>query len=327
VGFQLSYVAVAGIVWLQQPIYRSLYIKHWIVRNVWNMIAVTVAAQIAAFPLCIYYFNQFPNYFLLTNLIAVPLSTVILFCGIILISFSWISVLADYMGLAMTYMIRFLNFLINKFNSLEYSMIENIYADIYTTAFLYSTVFFVCCLMIYRSKRFFWFSITFLSLFIAYHVVVNSRSGNQQKIIVYNVLKSQSIDFIKSNHYYYVGDSIGNNVIKPSRIRFKVSQVDSLPGLQRQGDLWIHSGIRLYIIDTSLAFVPLVERIRIDILVISRNPTLKIVDIVSAIKPSIIIFDASNSLWKIAKWKKECSALLLPFHSVTEKGGFVFNIP
>ena len=70
VGFQLSYLAIIGILWLQQPIYRLIYVKNLLIDKIWQMASVTLAAQLTAFPICIYYFHQFPNLFLIANLVA-----------------------------------------------------------------------------------------------------------------------------------------------------------------------------------------------------------------------------------------------------------------
>ena len=82
VGFQLSYLAVVGIVIFQKPIYNLIYIKNKRADKVWKLMAISLAAQILTFPICIYYFHQFPNLFLITNIIAVPLSSIILFAEI-----------------------------------------------------------------------------------------------------------------------------------------------------------------------------------------------------------------------------------------------------
>jgi competence protein ComEC len=83
VGFQLSYMAVLGIVVFYQDIYRWLLFRNVILKYIWSMIAVSLAAQLLTLPLTLYYFHQFPNYFLLSNIIALPLSTVILYGSIL----------------------------------------------------------------------------------------------------------------------------------------------------------------------------------------------------------------------------------------------------
>lgn len=73
-GFQLSYIAVVGILYFQ-PVFSSLIkAHHWLVIYIRDLITVSLAAQLATFPLIAYYFNQFPTYFLLTNLVVIPIS-------------------------------------------------------------------------------------------------------------------------------------------------------------------------------------------------------------------------------------------------------------
>ncbi|MDZ7845920.1 MAG: ComEC/Rec2 family competence protein [Owenweeksia sp.] len=83
VGFQLSYAAVFGIVWLQ-PKFESLWRPgNWPLRQLWGITTVSLAAQLATFPLGLYYFHQFPALFLLSNLMVIPLVTVLMYLGII----------------------------------------------------------------------------------------------------------------------------------------------------------------------------------------------------------------------------------------------------
>lgn len=76
-GFQLSYAALIGIVWLQKPLERKLYFRQAWLRNIWTLSSVTLAAQVLTLPFCLYYFGQFPLLFLFTNTVCVPLSTII----------------------------------------------------------------------------------------------------------------------------------------------------------------------------------------------------------------------------------------------------------
>jgi competence protein ComEC len=78
-------------------------------------------------------------------------------------------------------------------------------------------------------------------------------------------------------------------------------------------------------IDTAKLYLPSPKKIFLDYMVISKNPKIKIRDLAQAFDCSHYIFDASNSLWKIEQWKKECEELHLQFHSVSEQGAFVIN--
>jgi len=109
IGFQLSYAAVLSIVLFMRPVYNLFFIKNKWVDMLWKMNSVTIAAQILTTPLSIYHFHQFPNFFLLSNCIAVPLSTLVLFSEILLCLFSFLPVLPSFFGNLTSWMIRIMN--------------------------------------------------------------------------------------------------------------------------------------------------------------------------------------------------------------------------
>lgn len=93
IGFQLSYLAMLGILTVQKPIASIIYIKNKWLRKMWDGTSVGIAAQLFTFPLTLYYFHQFPNYFLLTNIGMMVFAGIVLSLGIILLSINWISFL------------------------------------------------------------------------------------------------------------------------------------------------------------------------------------------------------------------------------------------
>lgn len=88
VGFQMSFLAVLGIVMLNlrlRDVATPIWLSRWrVIRWMWSLVKVSLAAQIAVAPLSMYYFGTFPCYFLLTNLIAVPLAMLILYISVIM---------------------------------------------------------------------------------------------------------------------------------------------------------------------------------------------------------------------------------------------------
>jgi len=110
VGFQLSYMAVIGIVIIQPWVNNLFNFKWWLPIKIWEITAVSIAAQIATFPLGLLYFHQFPNYFMLSNLIVIPLAIFILYLGIFTLSFSFIPIVGDYLATGLKYLIQFLNY-------------------------------------------------------------------------------------------------------------------------------------------------------------------------------------------------------------------------
>lgn len=88
VGFQMSFLAVLGIVMLNMRlgnVETPACIGRWrVIGWVWSLVKVSLAAQLAVAPLSMYYFGTFPCYFLLTNLVAIPLATIIVYTSIVM---------------------------------------------------------------------------------------------------------------------------------------------------------------------------------------------------------------------------------------------------
>jgi competence protein ComEC len=90
IGFQLSYVALIGIMLFQIPIYQLIHFKQKWLDWIWKGSAVGIAATIATTPFMLYWFHQFPNYFLLSNVVVMLLGFIVLLLLIILIFTAWI---------------------------------------------------------------------------------------------------------------------------------------------------------------------------------------------------------------------------------------------
>lgn len=90
VGFQLSYIAVAGIICGASKLMKIYTPSNIVISYVWGIIAVSIIVQIATFPISVYYFSHVPVYSLLTNICVIPLAFIILaslfFCFVPIIS-------------------------------------------------------------------------------------------------------------------------------------------------------------------------------------------------------------------------------------------------
>lgn len=119
VGFQMSFLAVLGIVMLNMRlgnVETPACIGRWrVIGWVWSLVKVSLAAQIAVAPLSMYYFGTFPCYFLLTNLVAIPLATIIVYTSIVMYALgfcAWMQgVVATFVGWMATLMNTSLGFI------------------------------------------------------------------------------------------------------------------------------------------------------------------------------------------------------------------------
>lgn len=129
VGFQLSYLAVIGIVMLQKRLANAIVFKNrWLALG-WQMMAVSIAAQLTTLPVTLACFHQFPMYFLFTNAVAIPLSTALLYVALALLAFSWLPVPAALLANVCESLTRIMNTGVAWFSALPGSVWERIYLN------------------------------------------------------------------------------------------------------------------------------------------------------------------------------------------------------
>ena len=128
-GFQLSYSAVTAIVIIQQPIANLWVPKNSFINKAWQLVAVSIAAQIGTAPLSIYYFHQFPNFFILTNLIVIPAAYAIIMLGILVVATSFIPFVSSLIGMLLSSFLSLINFLITYIEQMDYAVTHNLYIN------------------------------------------------------------------------------------------------------------------------------------------------------------------------------------------------------
>ncbi|MEO6683845.1 MAG: ComEC/Rec2 family competence protein [Ginsengibacter sp.] len=330
VGFQLSYLAVLGIVILQKPINNWFYFKNKILNYTWEIASVSISAQILTIPICFYYFHQLPIYFIIANIIAIPLATVALWGLIALVGVSPIPVIADFIGNIVSGFLWLMNKSVLFINTFPFALWENVSLSVWSTLTLYTVFCCLCFWLIKKNQAALKTGLILALLFVLQITHQKWQAFNQRTIIVYNIPSQNALDFINGNKYKFIADPevqsnklIYNFHLKPSRILLQAHKNDY------KNDVFFSSGNfykffdkRIVILDTLMHPV-LPKRLKVDYIILTKNPKIKIADLLPYYECEQIIFTSSNSMWKIGEWKKECEELFLRFHSVSEQGAFV----
>lgn len=206
VGFQLSYLAVIGIVYFQPKIYKMFYVKNWLLDQAWKITAVSLAAQIATFPLGIYYFHQFPVYFFVSNLIVIPMATLALYLGVLLLIFSsfGISVL---FGTLLNYIMIALNKAVALVEEIPFSTINQISISVFENYWLYLCIVMFSISFYYKNAKHLYYSFSLLCLFFVFQWVDVYQSSKQIEGFVYSVNNQTAISFKKGKSIYFLSDS------------------------------------------------------------------------------------------------------------------------
>ncbi len=137
IGFQLSYAAVFGIVYLHPKIKGWYDSNYWLMRQVWLIVSISIAAQLFTFPLSVFYFHQFPNYFLLANLLVIPLSSFIIYVAVLLLMVFWIPYFSDAVAWILNGSVQVLNNIVTTVHTMPYAITKSIYVTIIDVVLLY----------------------------------------------------------------------------------------------------------------------------------------------------------------------------------------------
>jgi competence protein ComEC len=299
-----------------------------VVDFLWKLSSVTLAAQVLTLPVSIYHFHQMPLLFLLTNLVAVPLSSIILIGLLLLCGLSFLPVLAGLAGSSLSSLIQLLNTYIEGMDKLPFVTWGALYITVAQTVLLLLFSFFFCYWLIEKQRRYAWIAFTSIASFMAIRGLSFFDAYRQKKLIVYNVPKHTAIDIIGGRIYAFMGDSLllldgfeRNFHLQPSRIRHRISLQQPVLHQKdfRLGDK------QVLLLDEALPFAAVEPKQKIDLLILSKNPKVQVAKLLHSFRLGQVVIDGSVPPWKAAMWKKECDSLAVPCYNVGEKGAFIMN--
>ena len=208
VGFQLSYAAVFSIVIFSKHINNWIYFSNKILKYIWQLCAVTLSAQILTLPLILFYFHQFPGLFLFTNLIAVPLSGLILYFEILLLIVSAFTSIAIQVGKATSLSIGWMNDFILRINSIPDASWQFIQVSILQTVILYFAIAGLAYWLLRKQFHALFLSLSSLLLFFMLRAADIIQKEQAQKLIVYNIPRHKAMDIMEGRNCQFIGDSI-----------------------------------------------------------------------------------------------------------------------
>ena len=204
VGFQLSYLAVIGIVYLQPKIVNLIYIKNFILDKAWQITAVSIAAQIATFPLGLYYFHQFPNFFMISNLIVIPAAFLLLILGVAYFVLHLVPLLSDVILFLFDKMLTVLNWGVEFVQDLPYSIVWGISIAWYEVILVYMALVLISLGLVNKKIQYVFVSLVLTLFLVGFNIYEKVRISNQDYAFIYNVKDDLAIDVFKGpeNTFY-----------------------------------------------------------------------------------------------------------------------------
>lgn len=343
VGFQLSYIAVIGIIAIQPKIQQWWEPKTWLMEQVWSITSVSIAAQIATFPLALYYFHQFPNYFLVSNLIVIPASTAVIYLGVAMFSVAKISAIVGYLAIGFNYCVWFLNQTVFEMEKWPYALISGISISILETLLIYAFIAFLFYYFIKPTFKILLISLSLLLFIGCSQISEQIQQDCQKKFIVYNVPKISALDFISARTNVLLTDSLFSKNetglsfrVKNNWYNFGMNESRIIPiaiGTEniKTANLMVNNNFiqffdkRIVLVNEQSSLTHS-KPLPVDYVIISKNKGIALSDILKNYPTKMIVFDSSNSQYLIDKWKEECDVLKQSYYSVVDSGAMVVEL-
>lgn len=324
VGFQLSYLAVFTIVWLQPMFSRIWKPKFKLLNYFWNLLTVSFAAQIGVLPLSLYYFHQFPSLFFISNVFIIPILGIILGLGILVIILALFNILPSFLADVLNFLISYMNSVIKWVAGQEYFLFKNLTFSLLmvVATYLLFTFFF----RFFQQKKPMRFVFLLLSILVLQGVLVyqkNIKNENDVFIVFhkskYTLLGERNGEELYVSHNLDSLSAANDKVISQYDIgsgKLKIQEKKMKNVYQFKNDI-------ILLVDSLNVYQ--INDIKPSIVVLQQSPKVNLKRVIDSLQPKLIIADGSNYKSYVKKWKETCEQKNTPFHSTLQKGAYILK--
>jgi competence protein ComEC len=206
-GFQLSYTAVFSIVTIQPSLQKIIRSKNKIAGYLWSLLTVSAAAQIGTLPLTLYYFNQFPTYFLISGIYIIPAVTLLIPMGLFLLLFSRIYLISRILSFLINKTLQVVIFLLEQTEQLPGAVLQPVVNIPEFLVLVIMTIQVIAILKTKKVRHFIFLLITILLLNMV-SLVTKWQIRNKSELIVYNLPGPVLIHLVFGRDNYVISSEI-----------------------------------------------------------------------------------------------------------------------
>lgn len=340
VGFQLSFAAVLSILLFQPFLYRLCPVRHRAGTYLWGLVSVSVVAQLGTAPLVLFYFSRFSTHFLLTNLLVVPLVTLILYAAVVLLLLTPMSGLQAVAAVGLERMLRMLNLLVRWVEQLPYASVDGIWLYPLEVAGCYLVLGAFFCYLCHRRYARLVTALVLLAAWGAVHSFAVWTDRPRTSIVFYNVRGCPAVHCIESSGHSCIqyADSLSNR----QRLRQTAANYwhhchlyppaegsrDSVEQhFFRRQQLICWHGQRVCMVTDNRWKQQRTDDgavCRVDYLYICKGYTGQLAALTRLFLPGCVILDSSLSDYRRKRLKEECQQNHLHFISLSDEGSVRF---
>lgn len=308
IGLQLSFMSVLSILYLHPKMSGLMKIENKYIRYIWQMFALSLVAQLATFPICLYYFGTFPTYFFVANLIIVPVVSLIMYVagGIVfakMLSFVFpdFSYYLYYLPVkALQALVSFMTYTIHLFEQLPFALLQNVKVSFVDLLLIFTIIIGILVFLIYKKSKALIVGLIAMLVLLTSHI--HSKIVDKpEMVIVYNRSHTSEIKWSKPGQetdilpgdapsgYIYIGNQTSNMLILSS-------------------DNWKEKATE--------------ERFKVNNLVLTHCNSFSLYSLTQLFWIENVVLDGSLSRYTRRRLAKECQKLNIPYHDVTQSGAF-----
>lgn len=224
VGFQLSFSAVVGILGFYPFLSRSFRSKNKILNSILNLVHISLSAQLGTLPVSLYHFNQFPVYFLLANLLIVPLVAILIYSGMAYLIFNKVALISLMLTKLLNGTIDYINNTVIWIRSLDHALIEGIYIN--EEMLLFMVLCILCCIfwVNIKSSKAFIAMIGFLFCFVLVSNLHKTELKSSSELVFFKIRKHNGLFIRQSDRSLLITDSISSTELKYHIQKFLISR-------------------------------------------------------------------------------------------------------
>lgn len=336
VGFQLSFSAVSSIVFFQQFVDKYMRKLPIIIKYFADSISVSIIAQFGTLGFSLYYFHQFPTYFILTNLVAIPLAfTLVLLSLLTLILAIFSTSAATSLSVILQPTLQFLIYTVEKIENLPSSALEAISISKLQLLLFYLAVFTIGYYLKSKKRKYLYATLIIVVLFSLDTNRQDYYRAQMNELVVFNVKKQSVIAWSKggSSHFWTEEDSITSNLkyattpyLIQNYIPLRHTSHATFSKQWYKGHLTIHN-TKLYRWSNNSLLNKYAENpMHIDWLILSQNATFNPISIKKLFNFKGVIIDSSNSMKNAKSALDSCRKYNIKAHHIAKQGALTIPL-
>lgn len=339
VGFQLSFCAVASILFFHPLIYRKITFANWPAKYVWSLISVSIAAQIGTAPLVLFYFSRYSTYFLLANLLVIPLVSILMYLAIAMLLFTPFPVIQSCLKEAVRFSLQLLNGSVRWVEQLPFSSIDHIWIYPFEVLTIYFSILLFARYLSARTGRNMLAFLTSILVLCSYHATMLHKDHPYNSLVFYNVRNCPVVHCITASgrswlvhpddsvvddkRLYAASSGYWNHlhilppvsVIKPNVNEF----------IDFSNDILSFAGKRVCFVDDDRWLNKSTDHpLSVDYLYLCKGYRGRLKWLIGLFSAQTVVLDASISDWHKKEFSEECNQLGIHFISLADKGSVCF---